>query len=257
METKDQKIPLSIVIVAKNEEDKLASCLERCVFAKEIVLVDDESTDKTVEIAKQFGAKVYSRKMEGWGRQQTFAISKATQPWIFLLDCDEWITPELEENIKKAVLSNENFSYEVQRQNRFKHYKIGHGPLRPDWVIRLMKKEGASVEGVVHQKIIYPSPLKKLKGYLIHFTYDNPEQYYNKMNKYARLSAEKYMEEGKDISFFRDIVFRPAWAAFKVYFINRGFLDGKMGFIFAANHYGYTLQKYVRLFLLKNSNGKF
>lgn len=245
-----EKIPLSIVIVARNEEARLDSCLQSCQFASEIILIDDNSEDKTVEIALSYGAKVFHRSLDGdWGKQQTFAIKKATQPWLFLLDCDEQISPRLKKEISLIVDKNEKFGFKVQRENHFKHFKASHGTLRPDWVLRLMPNEGVYVEGQVHQRIICPFPIKKIYGHLLHFPYSNLDQYYSKLNKYAKLSAEKYLSQKKKSSFLFDIVLRPIWAAFKVYFINLGFLDGKMGFIFAANHYSYTLQKYIRFWI--------
>lgn len=257
MKTNSTKFPISIVIVAKNEEKRLKRCLEACDFAHEIILVDDNSTDKTVEIAKSFNAKVFQRKMEGWGEQQTFAISKASQSWIFLLDCDEIISSELRTSIIKAVQENNNFSYEVRRSNRFENFNATHGTLRSDWVPRLIKNEGVRVEGSVHPKIILPYPLKKISGPLYHYTYSDVNRYYEKMNQYCRLSAEKYISQGRNPNFFVDIVLRPFWAVFKVYFLNRGFLDGRAGFIFAANHYSYTLQKYVRFYIEKKYKGRF
>lgn len=251
------KLPISIVIVAKNEELRLKRCLDACAFAKEIVLVDDESSDKTVEIASSFNAKVFVRKMIGWGEQQTFAISKATQPWVFLLDCDEIISQKLQDSIRKAVEKNEDFSYEVQRINRFENLTATHGTLRSDWVPRLIKNKGIRVEGSVHPRFVLPFPKKKLSGPLYHFTYSDVNRYYEKMNHYCRLSADKYISEGRNPNFLLDIVFRPLWAVFKVYFLNLGFLDGKAGFIFAANHYSYTLQKYVRFYMQKKYNGRF
>lgn len=253
---KTAKVNLSIVIVARNEEENLPECLKTCDFAQEIILVDDNSTDKTVEIARTFGAKVYTRSLAGdWGKQQTYAIQQATCSWIFLIDCDERITEELKKSIIQKVEINEYFSFEVQRNNKFHNFKIEHGPLRPDWVPRLFPNDGVVVSGRVHPKIHFKYPLKKLTGPLIHYTYSNMDQYYSKMNKYAKLSAEKYIENNKKFNFFWDIVFRPIWAAFKVYFINKGFLDGKMGIVFAINHYGYTAQKYIRYWVLKKTEG--
>ncbi len=251
------KVNLSIVILARNEETNLPECLKTCDFAKEIILIDDNSTDKTVEIAKSFGAKVFSRPLAGdWGKQQTFAIQQATGSWIFLLDCDERITEELKLSIIQKVDKNELFSYEVQRHNKFYNFKIDHGSLRPDWVPRLFPNDGVSVVGRVHPKIQFKYPLKKLTGKLLHYTYSSMDQYYSKLNQYAGLCAQKYYENGKKIYFFRDILLRPCWSAFKVYFINRGFLDGKMGVIFAMNQYIYTAQKYIRSWVLSKTNGK-
>lgn len=254
----ENKLPVSVVLLAKNEEINIRDCLESCSFAKELIVIDDGSTDKTVDIAKELGAKVFAHSMNGdWGAQQTYGIEQATQPWVFLLDADERVTPVLRDSIRMVVEGdNQTHSYMVQRENHFASGVVKHGALRPDWVLRLMPREGASVVGKVHPAIVTPYPSQKLKGRLIHFTYRNWDAYYRKIDLYSRLAADKYLEEGRNCYFFRDVVLRPLWAFFKVYFINRGFLDGKLGFIFSMNHYFYTMAKYVRYYYLKNHGGK-
>lgn len=254
----ENKLPISIVLLARNEEINIRDCLECCSFAAEIIVVDDGSTDQTIPIAEELGAKIFHRAMNGdWGEQQTFGIEQATQPWIFLLDADERVTPRLQESIRRIVQEDKReTSYMVQRENHFVSGNCGHGALRPDWVLRLMPRDGASVRGKVHSEIVTPFPSKKLSGRLVHFPYRSWDSYYRKIDLYSRLAADKYMLAGKDCYFFRDIVLRPMWAFFKVYFINRGFLDGKLGFIFSVNHYFYTLAKYVRFYYLKNHGGK-
>ena len=252
-----EKLPLSVVIVARNEEKHLPACLECVSFAAEIVVVDDFSTDKTKEIAESRGAKVFQRALAGdWGAQQTFAINQATQPWILLLDCDERITPELAREIRERVSSGEKYAYSIRRINHFKGTRVGHGTLRPDYVPRLMPREGSGVEGFVHQKIVFPYPLKKLKKPMLHYTYDKWGAYLAKIEKYSRLAAEKAFAEGKRAKFFRDIVLRPAFSFFKMYVIHFGFLDGKIGWILSVNHYFYTEMKYVRLYFLQRERDK-
>ena len=247
----NMKLPLSVVIVARNEEKNIAACLESVAFAREIILVDDFSTDETTTIAERFGAKIFRRAMAGdWGAQQTFAINQATQPWILLLDCDERITPELATEIREYVSANAPCAYSIKRINHFKGIRVNHGVLRPDFVPRLMPREGSRVEGFVHPKIVFPYPLKKLDAPMLHFTYEKWGAYLNKLEKYTRLAAEKAFSEGKRATFFRDIVFRPAFAFFKMYVLQGGFLDGKIGWMLSVNHYFYTEMKYVRLYFL-------
>lgn len=250
-------IAISVVIIARNEETNLEECLKSCTFAKEIILVDDNSTDKTVEIAISFGAKVFTRSLNSnWGAQQTFAIKQATCPWIFLIDADERCSEDLQKEILETVKLGKKRTYLIHRENRFRYYKATHGVLRPDWVQRLMPNEDVTVEGYVHPKIISNYPEQRLKSALLHYTYSDWDQYYRKLNQYCYLAANKYFKNGKRKSFLFSVVINPLWAFVKVYFINLGFLDGKMGFILSANHYSYTLQKYVRLYTLYKSNGK-
>ena len=250
--TNEEKLPLSVVIIARNEAQNLRDCLASVAFAQEIILVDDFSEDETAQIARECGAKVFQRAMNGdWGAQQTFAIEQATQDWILLLDCDERITPALAKEIREHVLSGKKFAYKIQRRNHFKGVPVNHGVLRPDFVPRLMPRAGTCVEGFVHPKIVFPYPHKKLHEPMLHFTYEKWGNYLQKFEKYTRLAAEKSYAEGKRARFLRDIIWRPAFAFFKMYILQGGFLDGKIGWILSANHFFYTEMKYVRLYFLQ------
>ena len=117
-------IDLSVLILAKNEENNIADCIKSCSFAKEILVIDDNSTDNTKQIALDLGAVVINRAMNGdWGGQQTFAIKKAKYDWIFFIDADERCTPELAKDITEAVNKNEKIAYWIQRKNKFRHNK--------------------------------------------------------------------------------------------------------------------------------------
>lgn len=248
---------LSVLILARNEAHNIRDCINSCRFADEILLIDDYSQDDTAHIAAECGAKIIQRAMNGdWGAQQSFAIGQAAHEWIFFIDADERCSPELAEEIQSVVAKNEAAAYWIQRHNRFQHHQARHGILRPDFVCRLMPAEGSRVEGYVHPKIIHPYENRRLQQPMYHYTYDNWQQYFNKFNHYTTLAAEKYRAKGKSVGFIKDIILRPFWAFFKVYFINRGFLDGKLGWIFAVNHYFYTMNKYVKLYYLYQSKGK-
>ncbi len=250
-------VNVSVLILAKNEQENIASCIKSCHFANEVIVIDDFSTDDTATIAISLGAKVIQRAMAGdWGGQQTFAIQQAHHEWIFFLDADERVTPSLAIEIEKAVKLNDKYAYWVLRKNRFHFNKATHGVLRPDYVCRLMPAKDSYVEGYVHPAIVTPYANKKLSGWMEHYTYDNWEQYFNKFNNYTKLAAEKYRKQGKKCSFFKDIIMRPFWAFIKMYFIQRGILDGKLGWILSVNHYFYTMNKYVKLYYLYKSNGK-
>ncbi len=250
-------VEVSVLILARNEEQNIRECIESCSFAADILVIDDSSTDNTVAIAQSLGARVVNHALNGnWGGQQTFAISQAKYPWIFFLDADERCTPQLGEEIGRMVAKNEQVAYWIKRKTRLRHNKVGHGALRPDYVCRLMPAKGSYVEGYVHPTIVTPYPDKKLQAHMYHYTYDNWQQYFNKLINYTGLAAEKYRKEGRKAYFLRDVVLRPLWAFFKVYFINLGFLDGKLGYILSVDHAFYTMNKYVRLYYLYKSDGK-
>mgnify|MGYP003171325521 FL=1 len=245
---------VTVLILAKNEERNMKECLETVSFADEVIVIDDFSTDKTKEIAESMGAKVVQRSMNGdWGEQQTFAIQQAKHEWIFFLDADERVTAPLAAAIQKIVEKNEKYAYWIKRHNQFRYYQATHGIFRPDAVCRLLPKKDTRVVGLVHPAFEYPYADRHIEEYILHHTYDNWDQYGYKVNHYT---TEKYRKDGKSVGFVKDIILRPVWAFFKIYILNLGFLDGKLGFIFSMNHYMYTMMKYTKLYYLYKSDGK-
>lgn len=258
--TNTMKLPLSVILLTHNEEDNIEDCLKSCAkFAREVIVVDDASEDRTVELASKCPeVKIFKRLLSGdFGAQKTFGISQAQNEWILLIDADERVTPQLEQAICSRVQSNEKSAYLIQRENHFKNMVVRHGSMRPDWVLRLMPREGAKVVGLVHEKVETPYPQKRItEGRLIHFPYRSWDQVYAKTDKYSRLAAIKLAEQGRPCGFFSHVLLHPIWAFIKVYIFNLGFLDGKAGYIFAANHAACTLFKYVRFYQLKHFHGE-
>lgn len=247
---------ITALILAKNEERNIEDCIRSVSFTDEVLVIDDFSTDNTKQIAENMGARVIQHAMAGdWGGQQTFAIQNATHEWVLFIDADERISEPLAKEIREVVEKGEEKAYWILRQNKFHHNHATHGVLRPDYVDRLFPAKGSYVTGYVHPTIVTPYPNAKLKNVMYHYTYDNWDQYLNKLNNYTRLAAEKYKDKHKSCHFVKDIMLRPLWAFIKVYILNGGFLDGKMGWILSVNHYFYTMNKYVKLYYLYKDNG--
>lgn len=247
-----EKCKVSVLILAKNEEQNIAECLKSVDFASDVLIIDDFSTDRTKEIAESMGARVIQRAMNGdWGGQQTFAIGEAKEAWIFFLDADERCMPKLAEEISQVIAKGENHGYWIKRINHFQRKIVKHGPLSPDWVCRVMPTAGSRVEGFVHPKIIHQFDDKKLQNPMLHYTYKSWEQYINKMNQYSTLAAEKNKAKGKKSNFILDVVLRPAFAFFKMYILKLGILDGEIGYELSKNYANYTMNKYIKLKYLK------
>ena len=245
---------LSVLILAKNEEDNIKECIESILFADEIIVIDDYSTDNTAAIAESLGAKVVKRAMNGdWGAQQTFAINQANCEWIYFIDADERMTPELAEEVKSAVRLNEKYTYRNARLNHFWGQELRHGGWYPDFGIHLLPKEGSYVTGFVHPQIHHNYQEKKINEHLLHYPYRSWEHYFNKLNRYTQLAAEKNKAKGKNANFFFDIIIRPWVAFFKMYILKSGWRDGKIGFILAMFHFTYTAAKYVKLYYMKDN----
>ncbi len=249
---------VSVLILAKNEEKFIGACIKSVKsFADEIIVIDDFSTDKTAELCENLGARVIQRALNGdWGSQQTFGVNQATCDWIFMIDADERATPELSAEIKKIIAQDDkNFAYRCARLSYFWGKPLKHGGWFPDYVTRLLPTKGTYVEGLVHQKICHSCTeinLDKSK-YLVHYPYRDWEHYFSKFNFYTTLAAKKMHDAGKSANLF-DIIAHPFWAAFRMYFLRAGFLDGMNGFILACFHYFYTMAKYVKLYYFGKEN---
>lgn len=245
---------LSVLILAKNEEKNIRDCIKSAQFADEIIVIDDYSTDQTVNIAQELGAKVCQRLMNGnWGGQQNYAIDQASTDWIFFLDADERITEQLAQEVLQAVKENKLYAYQVPRMNYIMGKPLRHGGWYPDHGYHLVPREGVRVEGLVHPQFVHQYPIKKLSYPITHYTYSSWEHYFNKLNLYTKLAAEKNFNKGKRANFLFDIVLRPHVAFLKMYILKSGWRDGKIGFIVAAFHFFYTMAKYVKLYYLQNT----
>lgn len=249
---------VSALILTKNEEKNISACIESVKsFADEIIVIDDFSTDKTVEICENHGAKVIRRELAGdWSSQRNFAIAQANFEWIFIIDADERATEKLSEEIKKILSEDDkNFAWQCARLSYFWGQPLKHGGWFPDYVTRLLPREGTSVTGVVHEKIIHQCVEKKFDSqkYLVHYPYRNWEHHLSKMNTYTTLMAKKMHEAGKSANIL-DMILHPFWAAFRMYILKGGFLDGLVGFILSGFHYFYTMEKYVKLYYYGKEN---
>lgn len=247
---------LTAIILAKNEEKNIGPCIRSMLFAGEVLVIDDGSTDHTVELAKSLGARVVEHAMNGdWGQQQTFALSQAKYDWVFFIDADERMTPVLQQYIEKAIASGEKIAYRNVRLNYFWGQPLKHGGWFHDFGIHLVPKEGTYVTGVVHPTIVHPYPEKRWPrcAHMIHYPYKSWEHHMEKMNLYTTLAAKKYKEAGRTPHFV-DIILHPVMAFIKMYILQAGWRDGKIGFIMASLHYFYTMEKYIKFYYLDKSN---
>ena len=226
---------LSVLICAKNESRNLLDCIRSVSFADEIVVIDDYSNDGTVELAQGHGCRVIQRRMNGdWSAQRNFGIEQCKGDWVLVLDADERVSAELRNSIIDKLTV-----------------------LRSDWVTRLFMKSHAHYEGLVHERVVSDVPVRRIhNGVLYHYSYRNWSSYYLKLNHYTDLLAEQLERDDRRVNFWFDIMFRPWLGFFKMYFLKKGFLDGKMGFILSVNHAFYTFTKYVKLYYLKRNNGE-
>jgi glycosyltransferase involved in cell wall biosynthesis len=230
---------LSVIILTKDSEKYLEKVLKSVEFADEVIVYDNRSEDKTLEIAKKFkNTKIFvDENWEGFGRQKQKAVNKASNKWVFVLDSDEVFTNELKNEVLE-ILKNPSFdAYKVARLNNFFGKWIRHSGLFPDYSIRLFNKEKCKFnDREVHESVECDN-VGELKNYFLHYAYENIEEFIDKQNRYSSIGAKPNKIKA---------IFSPYWTFFKIYFLKFGFLDGWMGFVIARLYSEYTFWKYIK-----------
>ncbi len=226
---------LSIIVPTFNEADNLKELLPLLLWADELIVVDSFSTDNSVEIANQFGARVIQREYINSASQKNWAIPQASNEWIFLVDADERPSAELLSEIKKILEQPEKpgdpVAYWIGRDNYFLGKQIRFSGWQNDAVIRLFKRDNCKyAEKEVHSEIIAEGTVGKLKERLLHYTYKNMSHFLAKMERYAKWSAADYDAKTGNITWFH-LYLKPAFRFFKHYILKQGFRDGKVGLI--------------------------
>jgi glycosyltransferase involved in cell wall biosynthesis len=230
---------LSIVIITKNEEKFIFDALKSAVFADEVVILDSGSEDQTCNIAKKIGARVEQQAWLGFGAQKNKAVELADNDWVFVLDADERITPELRDEIIFTLKNPQFDGYRIARLNNFFGKYIKTCGLYPDYSIRLFNRNKGKFNDVaVHESVQMSGSVSALNNHMTHLAYETIDEFRTKQKKYADLSTKKKNMLKALIS--------PLWTFFKLYFLKLGFLDGWQGFIIAKLYAQYTFWKYTK-----------
>ena len=252
-----QKTPVSVVIIAKNEEKRIEDCLKSAAWAEEIVLVDDQSADRTVEIAGRYTDKIFHRTMDIEGRHRNYAYTLASQEWILSLDADERVTPELADEIQKVTEQNNGryVCYAIPIKTFIGSEWIQGAGYYPAGKVRLFRKgKFRYEEAAVHPKALYDGACGLLKGDILHYSCENLEQWIAKFNRETTLEAEKWVTDGRKVTLFNSLR-KTADRFLKNYFLKQGCRYGFTGFLMSVFHGLYQLFSYAKYREMKKRNG--
>ena len=250
----DTKIPLSVVIIAKNAATQIGACLESVAFAEEVLVVDSGSEDETRAIADVLGARVIEKEWLGFGQQKQFAVTQAKFDWVLCLDVDERVTLELEGSIRAALAAPKHKAFRMPRRNRFLGKWLTHGEGYPDWSLRLFHRQHASWSNdPVHEAVITTVEVGQLKGDLLHDSAEDVTTYLQKQNRYSSLHAEALFQQGVRSGYLK-LFLSPLARFIKFYVLRLGFLDGGPGFAHVAVGCFAAFAKYAKLIELKNKS---
>jgi glycosyltransferase involved in cell wall biosynthesis len=254
------RVTLSVVLITQNEERNLPRTLESVMplvrdGKGEIIVVDSGSTDRTIDIAQSYGAKVFVEAWKGFAAQKNSAMHKASMDWVLQLDADEALEPELAAEIELALKSGSTMNgFWIPRKNFFLGRWIKHGGFYPDPKLRLVRRGAGQFEEYgAHPTIKVDGPTGRLSHALLHDAYPTLRGYIDHMNSYSSMGAEVAAAKGHRRFSFADIVIRPVLTFIYNYFFRLGFLDGREGLLLHLYHSVYVSWKYAKAWELARS----
>jgi len=241
---------VTAVIAAHNESANIEACIASVDWASQVMVVENDSIDDTVDRARGAGATVISPRFTTIGAQRNHAIGRVTTPWVFVLDADERCTPELAAEITRVVATPGNHAaFRVPRRNFFLGKEIRHGGWGSDRPVRLFKRELRYNASLVHEHVDVTGEVGALKNALLHYTYTSLDQYFEKFNRYSRWWAQQNHARGRRGS-AAAVVFKPPARFISMYLLKGGFLDGAPGIVVACLAAASVMAKYARLWEL-------
>jgi glycosyltransferase involved in cell wall biosynthesis len=251
-----QKMKISAVIIAFNEEKKIAQAIKSVGWADEILLIDSESTDRTREIAEQLGAKVVVQKWLGFSKQKQFGCDLAQNDWIFSLDADEIVSDELTNLILQLKkISNNQLAdgYKIPRLSFYINRPIRHSGWYPDWQLRFFNRQKAKWKDVlIHESVEVEGKIEKMNGDILHHSVENALHHHQMIGeRYAKMAAQQMFEQGKRTSPIK--IYTVGLITFiQVFLLKFGFLDGLAGFCIAWFASQNSFLKHLILWELQN-----
>lgn len=247
-------IDISVVIITKNEAANIKTCIECAgLISADIIVIDSDSTDSTVSIAKQAGANVINVPWQGYGYARNIGAKNAKNDWVLALDADEHLDISFADAVKNIKEFNPQTIYGCKWQNYFIGKKINFGEWGNEKIFRLYNKKSASWDiAPVHEKLLGTNLKRELiSGYVNHYSITSLQQNAEKTKRYALLGAQKLHQKQRNATFVKRYL-SPLFNFIKMYFFQLGFLDGKEGFIIAASTTKYVWLKYRILHQLRS-----
>ena len=252
------KIHLSVVTIAHNEERRIEDCLKSTQgWADEHIIVDDFSTDRTVELAQKYTDKIFQRKMDVEGTHRNWAYQKARNEWVLSLDADETVTDELKEEIKNVITQNDEFNaYSIPLKTYIGDYWVQYGGWYPAGKLRLFKKSKFKYEEAgVHPRIILDGRCGHLTKDIIHKGYADFYDLFSGLNRQTSLEAEKWFNEKRKIGIMK-MIWKACDRFFRTYVRKKGYKDGIIGYVIAVHSALYQVFSYVKYWELSKEETK-
>jgi glycosyltransferase involved in cell wall biosynthesis len=243
---------LSVAIITKNEEKRLPDCLRSISFADEIVVVDSHSTDNTVEIARSFGCRVFPEDWKGYGPQKISALGKCRNEWVLILDADERLAGGAKEIIEKIQWPQAT-AFRFRRKNHLHGRWMKHSGYWPDWQIRLVNRQRGSFQGKIHEQWVTDGPIHDLDACICHYSFSGYSDMLKRLNNYSTVDARELYAAGRRTTPAAPL-YHGIGMFFKIFLIEKGFLDGIDGLVTAITKAGGSFFKYAKLLELQRED---
>jgi len=245
---KTARIKVSAVIITHNESKNLRRTLTQLHWCDEIIIVDSYSTDDTVAIAEEFGCRVFFKVFEGYGAQKRYAVALANNDWVLNIDADEVLSDDLVREIMQEFRKGPSCSgYRLPMNLVFLGREFRYGKESQRYFLRLFNKTAGNWnDSVVHEKIELQGTIGRMEGKMLHYSYHNLQQWYDKFGRYTTMSAEGAVRKGKKKS-IAAVLFALPWYFFRYYFIERNILNGTEGFYWSVLSSLSHFTKYIKI----------
>ena len=239
---------VTAVIAAHNESANIEACIASLDWTREVIVVENDSTDDTIDRARSAGATVISPAFTTIGAARNNAIERVQTPWVLVLDADERCTPELATEIRERVkLPGDNVAFRIPRRNYFLGKEIRHGGWGSDRPIRLFRREIRYNANLVHEHVnVTKGGIGEVRNALLHYTYVSLDQYFEKFDRYSRWWAQQNFANGRRTT-AAAVLFKPPARFVSMYLLKGGFRDGGHGLVLAALAAASVMAKYARL----------
>ncbi|MBW2039439.1 MAG: glycosyltransferase family 2 protein [Deltaproteobacteria bacterium] len=251
---------ISIYVLTFNNERTIERCLATLQWADELVVVDSHSTDGTLKICRQYTDRVYQRKWTNHQEQYQYAADLTTNRWVMFVDADEEVPPELAQEIREELGTNNGQwdGYIAHRRTYYLGRWIKYGGWYPDYEVRIYDRNKGRWEGGLHAKVKVDGRVKVLRNHYLHYTYRDISDQIQTIDRYSQVAAEDMFREGKRFSLI-NMLLNPPFRFLKEYIFKRGFLDGIPGLVITISTMFYVFIKYAKLWELqkglKKDNG--
>jgi glycosyltransferase involved in cell wall biosynthesis len=244
--------PISVAIITLNEERNIRACLESVTWAEEIVVCDSGSSDKTLAIAGEYGARTFQDPWRGFAGHKNLALERTQHPWVLSLDADERVTEPLRKEIEVVLADSRALDgYLIPRRSYFLGRWIRGCGWYPDESVRLFRRDhGRFAERAVHEAVAITGRVGRLACPLDHYTYDSISDFLQRMDRYSGLAAGELHRAGRTCR-LPDLTVRPAWTFLRMFVLQGGWREGWRGLVLSGLYAGYAFSKYAKLWELE------